>query len=74
MIATAVPEPFTRVPVAMYTELLTWMLARGTEAQGVVHRAKSTVSLPETLEKMAIEIIWNVLCDGRSAQAAWTIE
>jgi len=69
-----VPDPSTRVPVGLYTELRTWMLANDTDALQMVDWSEKTLSPPATPEKMASEVIWIILCAGRSAQAARTIE
>lgn len=69
-----VPDPETRVPASMYLELRAWMLANDPDAQKLLDWASNEVAPPTTAEKMAYEIIWIILCAGRSAQAARTIE
>jgi hypothetical protein len=69
-----IPAPESRVPVSLYTDLRAWQL---------VHDAKDATEMlawcaadkyPRSPEKLAAEIIWIILCAGRSAQAARTIE
>lgn len=50
------------------------MLDNDQDAQRMADWSASTLSAPDTAEKMASEIIWVILCAGRSAQAARTIE
>lgn len=69
-----IPDPATRVPVPMYTELREWMLANDPDAQEMVNWSSTTLEPPASPAKMAREIIWVILCAGRSAQAARTIE
>ncbi len=68
-----VPAPNTRVPASMYLELRGWMIANDPDAQELVDWAE-TVQPPQTAEDLAADIIWIILCAGRSAQAARTIE
>lgn len=74
MAALAVPLPEERVPVGLYAELRTWLLANDPDGPGMLEWSSRQVGAPETPEKMAGEIIWIILCAGRSAQAARTIE
>lgn len=74
MPAFIVPNPSSRVPVGMYKELRAWMLDNDQDAQRMADWSASTLSAPDTAEKMASEVIWVILCAGRSAQAARTIE
>lgn len=66
--------PETRVSVALYQELRQWLLKNDPDAQEMLHWSRQEVGLPTTPEEMASEIIWIILCAGRSAQAARTLE
>jgi hypothetical protein len=70
----AIPPAETRVPVAMYTDLRRWLLANDPDAGEMLKWSSTTLLPPSTPEKMAAEVIWIILCAGRSAQAARTIE
>jgi hypothetical protein len=59
-----IPEPSSRLPVELYVAARTWLL----------DWSRNEIRPPESPEKMAGEIIWIILCAGRSAQAARTIE
>lgn len=74
MPALAIPPAETRVPAAMYAELRHWLLANDPDAGKILSWSMATLVPPTTPEKMAEEIIWIILCAGRSAQAARTIE
>lgn len=62
-----------RVPVAMYRELEQWMIQNDSDAVEML-RWCMTDRRPSSAEDLAREIIWIILCAGRSAQAARTIE
>jgi hypothetical protein len=62
-----------RVPVAMYRDLEQWMLQNDSDAVEML-RWCMTDRRPGNAEDLAREIIWIILCAGRSAQAARTIE
>lgn len=72
--AFIVPAPESRVPVAMYAEVRAWLLENDPDAQEMLGWSNNDLQPPETPERMASEIIWIILCAGRSAQAARTIE
>lgn len=56
-------------------ELRQWMVENDPDAQKIIEWSESQVRrLPESAEEMAGEVIWIILCAGRSAQAARTIE
>lgn len=69
-----IPAPESRVAPALYRELREWLLANDPDAPRIVEWSAHRRSPPASPEKMAGEIIWIVLCAGRSAQAARTIE
>lgn len=69
-----IPDPSTRVPAHMYREVRSWMLANDPDAQQMLDWSRTLREPPADPEKMASEIIWIILCAGRSAQAARTIE
>lgn len=70
----AVPHPSTRVPVGMYQDLRAWLLENDPDAIDMLEWSNKELAPPETPEKMAGEIKWIILCAGRSAQAARTLE
>jgi hypothetical protein len=70
----AIPPAETRVPVAMYVDLRRWLLANDPDAGEMLKWSSTTLLPPPTPDKMAAEVIWIILCAGRSAQAARTIE
>jgi hypothetical protein len=69
-----IPSPCTRIAVSLYLELRAWMLANDPDAQKMLSWSTSEIAPPGSAEIMAREIIWIILCAGRSAQAARTIE
>lgn len=69
-----IPAPSSRVPARLYQELRSWLLDNDPDGQSMLDWSTQDVSPPATPEKMAAEIIWVILCAGRSAQAARTIE
>lgn len=58
----------------MYLDLRSWLLENDADAVDMLDFSVRRVGPPATPEDMAGEIIWIVLCAGRSAQAARTIE
>lgn len=74
MRASGIPAPETRVPVDLYVELRQWLLANDPDGQEMLNWSTQEIGFPATAEDMAGEIIWIILCAGRSAQAARTIE
>jgi len=68
-----VPSPETRIPPDLYCEVRDWLLANDDDGPKMMHWS-NTVKPPVDAENMAAEIIWIILCAGRSAQAARTIE
>jgi hypothetical protein len=69
-----IPRPQERVPASMYADLRAWLLANDPDAPEILAWSNNELPPPATSEKMAAEIIWIILCAGRSAQAARTIE
>ncbi len=67
-----VPEPSTRIPATMYRDLRAWMLEHDPDAREMLEWSMCTAP-PDTPEDLAHEVIWIILCAGRSAQAARTI-
>lgn len=68
------PDPASRVSAAMYAEVRAWLIANDPDAQPLLDWSATTLTAPANPERMASEIIWIILCAGRSAQAARTIE
>lgn len=69
-----VPPPESRVPVSLYQELRAWLLENDPDGKEMLEWSTQYIGFPMTAEDMAGEIIWIILCAGRSAQAARTIE
>lgn len=74
MATFCVPPPETRLTREQYRELRAWLLENDPDAARMLTWATQEISPPPTAEKMASEIIWIILCAGRNAQAARTIE
>ena len=70
----AVPAPLDRLSPSMYAAARAWLLENDPDAARMVTWSELETRPPETPEKMAAEVIWIILCAGRSAQAARTIE
>lgn len=68
-----VPPPDSRVSVRLYTELRAWMIDNDPDAAEILQWS-ADITPHETAEDLAGDIIWIILCAGRSAQAARTIE
>lgn len=69
-----VPLPESRVPASLYQEMRAWILENDPDAAEILEWSTKELGPPKTPEDMAGEIIWIILCAGRSAQAARTIE
>lgn len=68
-------DPFDRIPVDLWQTLRTWLLANDPDAEEMLRWSTHQVAIPPaSAEHLASEIIWIILCAGRSAQAARTIE
>lgn len=67
------PSPGDRVPVDLWTDLRAWMIANDPDAAPMADWSTSIVE-PTDAEKLAGEIVWIILCSGRTAQSARTIE
>lgn len=74
MRASSIPAPETRVPVDLYVELRQWLLDNDPDGQEMLNWSTEQIGFPATAEDTAGEIVWIILCAGRSAQAARTIE
>lgn len=72
--AFMVPAPSTRVPASMYVDLRGWMMAYDPDMPEMMRWSTRDLEPPQTPEKLASEVVWIILCAGRSAQAARTIE
>lgn len=68
------PDPSTRVSANLYRTVRDWMYENDPDAPKLLQWSTRDIGLPATPEQMAAEIIWIILCAGRSAQAARTIE
>ncbi|WP_321908236.1 hypothetical protein [Burkholderia cepacia] len=62
------------MPVDMYRAARAWLLANDPDAPRMFEWSSNGTRPPKTAEDMACEVIWIILCAGRSAQAARTIE
>ncbi|HZR33768.1 MAG TPA: hypothetical protein VFA75_00230 [Nevskia sp.] len=58
----------------LYLDFRAWLLQNDPDAEEMLHWCQNDLVPPATPEAMAGEIIWVILCAGRSAQAARTIE
>lgn len=66
------PRPESRITPAMYMRVRQWMLDHDPDAREILDWSEN-VAPPSSPEAMAGEIIWVILCAGRSAQAARTL-
>lgn len=69
-----VPDPQTRVSVDLWLQVRGWLLQNDPDASEMLRWSNEAIRRPETAEAVAGEIIWIILCAGKSAQAARTIE
>jgi hypothetical protein len=69
-----IPAPHERLPLPTYLAARAYLLENDADAARMLAWSEREVGPPGTAEKMAAEIIWIILCAGRSAQAARTIE
>lgn len=69
-----IPAPESRVPVSMYADLRAWLLENDPDAGDMLEWSSRQAGPPGSAERMAAEVIWIILCAGRNAQAARTIE
>lgn len=67
------PAPGDRVSVDLWRDLRAWMIANDPDAAPMAGWSTSIVE-PVDAEKLAGEIVWIILCAGKTAQAARTIE
>ena len=73
-VAAVIPDPSQRLSPDLYVRVRTWMLEHDPDMARMIAWSSASTGLPDTPERMAAEIIWIILCAGRSAQAARTIE
>jgi len=69
-----VPRAAERVPLDLYLEVRDWLVANDPDGPRMLEWSRDRVGPPTDPERMALETIWIILCAGRSAQAARTIE
>ncbi len=69
-----VPDPEERIDVALWKKVRSWMLDNDPDAAPMMKWAQEEVGMPTDAQSMAGEIIWIILCAGKTAQAARTIE
>lgn len=74
MRAMTLPLPVERLPLATYLAARAWLLENDPDAAQMIEWSLNEIRPPKSPEAMASEIIWIILCAGRSAQAARTIE
>lgn len=67
-------QPADRLSPQIYIEARDHLLATDPDARGIYDWSRVGRKAPTTPEHLAGEIIWIILCAGRSAQAARTIE
>lgn len=63
-----------RISHQLWRDLRAWMLENDPDAQRMLSWSDDGRKVPSNPEELAGEIIWIILCAGRSAQAARTIE
>lgn len=63
-----------RMTPAIYRDVRDWLITNDPDGWPMYEWARSISRSPETPEHLAGEIVWIILCAGRSAQAARTIE
>lgn len=74
MLDLRLPRPEDRVPADMYRAARGWLLANDPDAPRMIEWSLNGTRPPMNAEDMACEVIWIILCAGRAAQAARTIE
>lgn len=67
-------DPTAGLTAALYAQVKQHLLARDPDAQRMLEWSERELAPPADPEKLAAEVIWIILCAGRSAQAARTIE
>ncbi len=67
------PAPSDRLPVELWIEIRSWLLANDPDAPSMLGWS-TALAEPADPEKLADEIVWIILCAGRTAQSARTIE
>lgn len=68
------PDPAQRIPGGLWVDVRRWLLENDPDAPDMLEWSARGTGLPATAEAMAGEVIWIILCAGRSAQAARTIQ
>jgi len=63
-----------RVSLTLYATVRDWVLEKDPDGQHLYQWACRDLKHPDSPERLAREIIWIILCAGRSAQAARTTE
>jgi len=74
LLAPAARAASRGLTTSMYLEAKAWLLQHDPDAQRMLEWARRDLRPPQTPERLAFEVIWIILCAGRSAQAARTIE
>lgn len=67
-------KPSERVPVDTYTLVRDWLIRNDPDGLNMYQWSTSSRGRPNNADEMAGEVIWIILCAGRKAQAARTIE
>lgn len=62
-----------RVSADLYRDIRAWMMANDPDCPEMIEWAEN-IQAPTTAKDLAGEIVWIILCAGRSAQSARTIE
>lgn len=68
------PRTDARVPIALYRQMWDWMMLHDPDMPSLIEWSNEHREFPASAQKVASEVIWIILCAGRSAQAARTIE
>lgn len=63
-----------RIAPSLYAELRAWLIEHDPDAARLVEWAQRECAPPATPEALAGEVVWIILCAGRTAQSARTIE
>ena len=72
--AATLAEPTAGLTPHLYLQVKQHLLQHDPDAQQILEWSQRELAPPVDADKLAAEVIWIILCAGRSAQAARTIE
>ncbi len=72
--AAPLAEPSAGLTPRLYLQVKQHLLEHDPDAQQILEWSQRELAPPVDADKLAAEVIWIILCAGRSAQAARTIE